>query len=93
MYTTETDNNGNWSFDHEQKNIELAPGLHTVYTIAYDEGSSIKSEPSKIITFEVQSTFLSRIGKYFDLSTTLITLFIALVALGTVLTLRRRSTV
>ena len=83
MYTTEADAQGKWSFDHEQKTVELSPGEHTVYTVAYDKGSNVKSQPSKVITFDVRSTTLSHFGKYFDLPTTIVTLCIAIGALGT----------
>ena len=79
VYTTEVDENGKWVFSHDQKNIELAPGLHQVFAVTYDPGSKVKSKPSLVETFEVKQNMATVFLSYLDLTTTVLTLIMILI--------------
>ena len=74
VYTTDVNTKGEWSFKHDQNNVELAPGEHSVFAVTYDPGSKVKSKPSLVETFEVKQNMAAVILSYVDLPTTLLTL-------------------
>ncbi len=80
VYSTKADASGAWSFVHSQDQVNLAPGQHSLFAVTYDAGSNIKSKPSLIKTFEVKKNSLAQVRSYFDLWTTLLTVFVALLA-------------
>ncbi|MDP3696813.1 MAG: hypothetical protein Q8R55_02150 [Candidatus Taylorbacteria bacterium] len=78
VYTTDADEKGRWSFSHDQSEIELAPGEHTVFAVTYDPGSKVKSKPSIVSTFEVKKNSAMIILAYTNLPTTILTLLVLL---------------
>jgi hypothetical protein len=76
VYKTKTDKDGNWMYKHSQNDVLLAPGDHEVFAVTYDDGSKIKSKVSEIKKFEVKEDVFSKILRYLDLPTTLLTLFV-----------------
>jgi hypothetical protein len=82
VYTTEADENGEWNFVHDQNNVELAQGEHTIFAVTYDPGSHVKSKPSVVQTFEVKRNLAAVALSFIDLPTTLLTLLVLLLAFG-----------
>jgi hypothetical protein len=74
VYTTDVNENGEWNYKHDQGNVELAPGEHSVFAVTYDPGSKVKSKPSLVQTFVVKRNTAAVILSYVDLPTTLLTL-------------------
>lgn len=73
VYTTDVDSKGEWNYKHDQQNVELAPGEHSVFAVTYDPGSKVKSKPSLVETFEVKQNMAAVVLSYVDLPTTLLT--------------------
>lgn len=74
VHTTDADAEGKWSFSHDQGDLELAEGEHTVFAVTYDPGSKVKSKPSLVSTFYVNKSPAAVILGYTNLPTTLLTL-------------------
>ncbi len=91
VYTTDADITGKWSFTHNQNDIELASGEHTVFAVTYDPGSKIKSKPSVVSTFEVKKSPAALILGYTNLPTTLLTLFVLLLGTMYLYSLKRKK--
>ena len=89
VYQTEVDERGSWRFVHDQHDIELAPGPHTVFAVTYDPGSQVKSKPSIVGTFEVTHNPAAIFLSYLHLPTTLLTLLVLIFA-GSYLFWRRK---
>ena len=92
VYRAKADKNGNWTVDHSQATLELAPGTHTIFAVAVDQANKVKSRPSAIKQFTVEKNFWVNLFSRLNLSTTLFTLIIAGAAAGW-LYLRRRKAV
>lgn len=90
MYSTTADVTGHWELAHRQRDVELAPGEHTIYSIVFDPGSGVKSEPSELTTFSVNANLWTSVAQYLHWQTTLITVGIAVLAMLS-LVLRRRG--
>ncbi len=73
VYTTDVDSKGEWNYKHDQQNVELSPGEHSVFAVTYDPGSKVKSKPSLVETFEVKQNMAAVVLSYVDLPTTLLT--------------------
>ena len=82
LYKTHADADGSWSFVHSQKDIELAPGEHTLFAVTYDKDGKIKSKPSALKTFVVVENSWTRFLSYFDLPTTILTIISLFAALA-----------
>jgi len=80
---------GDWNVTHSQNDIELADGEHEVYALTLDPESQIKSQSSTIKKFSVKKNQLAAVLSYFDLTTTLLTVLLAL--LGVVVLLIGRG--
>jgi hypothetical protein len=78
VHTTDADAEGKWSFSHDQGDLELAEGEHTVFAVTYDPGSKVKSKPSIVSTFYVNKSPAAVILGYTNLPTTLLTLVVLL---------------
>ncbi len=89
VYGTVADKNGNWRFTHLQDQENLAPGKHTLFAVAYDPGSLVKSKPSAIQTFEVKRNWWAVLRPYVDWPTTSLTVLVAMI--GVVWLVKRRS--
>jgi hypothetical protein len=77
-YRVQVDGNGTWSLNHSQDNAELAAGDHEVYALTLDAKSQAKSKISDIKKFQVKINPLAVFLSYFDLPTTLLTIFVLL---------------
>ena len=82
FYTVEADDLGRWELKHLQDETELAPGIHTVYAMTFDPGSSVKSRETPVKSFLVEKNRLALILSFFDLQTTLLTLIVLSVAMA-----------
>ncbi|NQU83616.1 MAG: hypothetical protein HQ536_02800, partial [Parcubacteria group bacterium] len=82
VYNVDVGEDGLWSFRHSQDNVVLAPGEHTVYAITLDRNSKTRSRPAQIRSFIVENSYLSIILSYFDLLTTILTIFVILTGLA-----------
>ena len=89
VHTTDADAEGKWSFSHNQGELELAEGEHTVFAVTYDPGSKVKSKPSIVSTFYVKKSPAAAILAYTNLPTTLLTLVVLL--FGTLYIYSRRK--
>ena len=84
-YQTTVNEDGNWSINHSQTDIELTDGDHEVYALTLDTDSQIKSQSSEVKTFSVKKNRLAVLFSYFDLTTTLLTVLLALIGIAVLL--------
>gem|GEM_PF-4863068 len=89
-YRTSVDNEGNWSVTHSQNDVELADGDHEVYALTLDANSQIKSQSSEVKKFSIKKNQLALVLSYFDFTTTLLTVLLALIGVA-VLLLRQKT--
>ncbi len=81
IYRVKVNENGDWALSHSQNFVELAEGDHEVYAITLDAKSQVKSSISEIKQFQVKVNRLAVILSYFDLPTTLLTIFVLLIGI------------
>ncbi|EKD43149.1 MAG: hypothetical protein ACD_72C00432G0001, partial [uncultured bacterium] len=74
IYRTRTNNQGTWQIDHVQGEVELAPGEHTIYAVALDPQSKVKSRPSAVTIFTVKRNFWVMMFQYLNFRTTIVSL-------------------
>jgi hypothetical protein len=91
-YRVQVDENGNWSLNHSQDNAELAEGGHEVYALTLDAKSQAKSKISNIKKFQVKVNSLAVFLSYFDLPTTLLTIFVLLMGIVVFIIWRKKQT-
>ncbi len=90
-YKVQVNENGDWSLSHSQNNAELAEGDHEVYALTLDAKSQVKSKISDIKKFQVKVSPLAVFFSYFDLPTTLMTIFILLMGIIVLLVWRGKK--
>ena len=80
VYRTQADVNGVWTVEHSQKYVELAPGQHSIFSVAIDKTTKEKSFPSTVKVFLVEKNMWAVIFNFLNFYSTLATtLFICLV--------------
>ena len=92
IYQTRTDQAGNWEINHSQVVSELAPGEHTIYAVALDANSKVKSQPSVVNSFTVQKNFWVTIYKNLNWQTTVATLIVLVMTILWLTYIRRKET-
>jgi hypothetical protein len=91
-YRVQVNENGDWILSHSQDNAELAEGDHEVYALTLDAKSQAKSRISDIKKFQVKLSPLAVFLSYFDLPTTLLTIFVLLMGIVVFSIWRRKQT-
>ena len=77
IYRTVADANGNWLINHSQTVAQLAPGEHSIYSVAVDKEAKVKSRPSIISSFTVRQNWLGLIFSRLNWPTTAAALIVA----------------
>ncbi len=93
IYRAQADVNGFWEVGHSQSIVELAPGDHSVFAVAYDPVSKVKSRPSLVGLFTVKKNFWVMIYQMFNLQTTLITILILMLTMMWLYRLQKKTVV
>lgn len=91
IYQTRSDKDGNWTINHSQDVIELTPGQHSIYAVTVDPIAKVKSLPSEVQLFEIQTNFLAVLYNLLNIQTTAATLVMTLVAIFWLYRIRKRS--
>lgn len=91
IYRTHTDNNGLWSFSHDQNAAELTPGEHSIYAVALDSNAKVKSRPSAVAFFTVTKSLWVTIYNLLNLPTTIIAVIILSITIFWLYRLKRRG--
>jgi len=91
-YKIKVSHDGNWDLNHSQSEVELEDGEHKVYGVTLNSPSHIKSPPSSVINFTVKENFITKILSYFDVPTTLLTVFLAIIGVLAIIISRKKST-
>jgi len=81
IFRTRTNDKGVWEINHSQGDVELTPGDHTIFAVAIDPISKVKSRPSSVTMFTVKRNLWVTIFKYLNIQTTLISLGVLLVTI------------
>lgn len=81
IYNTKADSKGIWTVNHSQNNIELTPGVHTIYSVGLDQNARVKSLPSTISQFTVTKNFWAVLYSYLNLYTTSFAIAVILLAM------------
>jgi len=82
VYRVNVNEDGDWALNHSQNFVALAEGEHEVYALTLDAKSQVKSSLSDIRKFHVSINRLAVILSYFDLPTTLLTIFVLLAGIA-----------
>jgi hypothetical protein len=90
-YRVNVDANGDWMLSHSQDNAELAEGDHEVYALTLDAKSQSKSRISDIKKFQVKTSPIAVFLSYFDLPTTLLTIFVLLMGIVVFIIWRKKQ--
>ena len=91
VYRIKSKADGLWEFYHSQENIELKPGIHTIFSVMIDEKAGVKSAPSEIKYFIISKNILAQMLGYLNLQNTLITLLVLFVAILILYRTRRKN--
>lgn len=67
VYTADVDRNGDWQIRHQQKNLKLNDGNHSIIVFGYDHGLGVRSEAAPEQFFKVASSWPDVLIKNFDL--------------------------
>lgn len=81
IFRTRTNDEGIWQINHLQSDIELTPGDHTIFAVAIDPVSKVKSRPSAVTMFTVKRNLWVTIFKYLNIKTTSVSLGILLLTI------------
>jgi hypothetical protein len=81
IYRTHTNDKGVWQINHSQGDVELAPGDHTIFAVAIDPVSKVKSRPSSVTIFTVKRNLWVTIFKYLNIQTTVVSLGVLLITI------------
>ena len=91
VYQTQADAEGVWGIEHDQEELTLAPGDHSIYAIAVDPEARVKTKPGPIQVFSVEKNFWVELYGYLNLQTTLIVLGILIVVTLWLFSLKKRG--
>ncbi len=81
IFRTRTNDKGVWQINHSQGDVELAPGDHTIFAVAIDPVSKVKSRPSAVTMFTIKRNLWVTIFKYLNIQTTLVSLGVLLITI------------
>ncbi len=91
VYRVNVNEDGDWVLNHSQKFVELDEGDHEVYALTLDAKSRFKSGVSDIRKFNVKMNRFAVVLSYFDLPTTLLTIFVLLACIAVFFIWRLRN--
>src|SRR3989339_182028 len=81
IFRTRTNDKGVWEINHSQGDVELTPGDHTIFAVAIDPVSKVKSRPSAVTMFTVKRNLWVTMFKYLNIQTTLVSLGVLLITI------------
>ncbi|NCN07569.1 hypothetical protein GW933_02635 [Candidatus Falkowbacteria bacterium] len=93
IYQTKADKDGNWTINHSQDIVELAPGQHSIFAVTVDPVAKVKSLPSEVKLFEVKRNLIAVIFNLLNIQTTIVTLIIVSITIFWLYRLRKQSLV
>ena len=82
IYRAKADSAGKWTFKHSQNEIELTPGVHTIYAVGLDPVAKVKTRPSLVKTFVVEKNWWVVIYNYLNFYSTAVSLIVILLILA-----------